>query len=356
VRFDPGGEDFLLVYGDILFDCDLRRLVQFHKNRRALVTMLCHPNAHPYDSDLIQTDIKDPERVTGFDFKTKDGRGYDYGNLINACIYVVAPGLLRYVPAAPCAFEKDVLFTALNAGEKIAAYRSTEYVMDIGVKERVLKAEAALSSGILPKRNLRNPQSCVFLDRDGTINTYEGLISRPEQIRLEAHAADALRRLNSSRFLSVMVTNQPVVARGMCDEAGLRRIHDRLETLLGREGAYLDAMFCCPHHPDSGYEGEDKRYKIRCGCRKPGIDMLKQSAERFNIGLRGSWMVGDSTTDIQTGINAGAHTILLRTGLAGNDGKYAAKPDFVCDNLNEAVTCILEYEERSRMCEDEASL
>jgi histidinol-phosphate phosphatase family protein len=307
-----------------------------------MATVFAHPNAHPHDSDSLMVD--EHGYITDINFyREREGKaGQDTANITCAGLYIISPSLLKYIPLlVPCSFEKDILYKAINSGERAAAYQSSEFVMDAGTKDRLLAAEDTLRNNIPAKRNMKNAQRAVFLDRDGTVTRYNGFVCSPEQLHLEAGAGAAIRRLNSSEFLCVIVTNQSVVARGLCDESGLLRIHNRLETLLGHEGAYIDALKYCPHHPDKGYPEENAAYKIKCRCRKPDIALLEQSAEQFNINLKSSWVVGDMTVDIQTGVNAGARTILLRTGFGGKDGKYNVKPDYVCNDLAEAVEIIL---------------
>ena len=160
----------------------------------------------------------------------------------------------------------------------------------------------------------------------------------------EEGVGEALSKLNKSDFLSMLVTNQPVVARGMCTEDDVQRINNKLEMLLGDTGAYLDAISFCPHHPDKGYEGENVFYKIDCECRKPKTGMIEKLAKLYNIDLARSWIIGDTTVDIMTGKNAGLHTILIKTGMAGKDGKYDILADYEADSLLEAVRIILSKE------------
>jgi len=143
--------------------------------------------------------------------------------------------------------------------------------------------------------------------------------------------------------MSFLVTNQPVIARNLCNFSAVRQIHNKLETLLGDNRAYLNGIYFCPHHPDKGYEGENKAYKIDCECRKPKTGMILQAIREYNIDPAMSWMIGDSTVDIQTGINAGIKTILVRTGNSGTDNKYPCHPDHICDNLESAVDLILSH-------------
>lgn len=198
-----------------------------------------------------------------------------------------------------------------------------------------------MKSGGVAARNLQKPQRAIFLDRDGTINIKRGLISSPEQFELEPCAAEAIRKINRSGYLAIVITNQPSVARGLCGVKDIEEIHRKMQTLLGREGVFLDAVRFCPHHPDRGYPEENPAYKIPCHCRKPDIGMLENCAEQYHIDLSVSWFVGDTTVDIQTGKNAGTKTALVLTGDAGSDRKYDVKPDLICENILEAVDKIL---------------
>lgn len=134
------------------------------------------------------------------------------------------------------------------------------------------------------------------------------------------------------------------MARGEVSVDELDEIHMRLETLLGREGAYIDGLYYCPHHPDKGFEGEVKEFKIDCECRKPKIGMVKKAEKELNIDLSKSIMVGDSTLDIKMAENAGMKSVLLGTGMAGQDGKYEIKPDYKKNDLLSAVSEIIDEE------------
>ena len=139
------------------------------------------------------------------------------------------------------------------------------------------------AAGKPAKRNLCRKQKAVFLDRDGTINRYAGFVRSPEELELEDGAAEAVRLINSSDYLAIVVTNQPVIARGEVTTEGLSKIHDRMETLLGVSGAYIDGLYYCPHHPDSGFEGEIRELKKVCDCRKPKPGLLFQAAEKYQV-------------------------------------------------------------------------
>jgi len=167
-------------------------------------------------------------------------------------------------------------------------------------------------------------------------------LTKAEQFSLLPNAAQAIARINTSPYLVIVITNQPVIARGECSFEELEEIHMTMETLLGEQGAYLDDLFFCPHHPDGGYEGERPELKFDCVCRKPKTGLIDQAVEQYHIDLAASWFVGDSTMDIQTGKNAGTKTVLLKTGVAGSDRKYDVEPDYTAEDLLDAVEYILQ--------------
>ncbi len=335
-------DTFVMMSGDLFFDIDFERMIRFHQEKGAAATLFVHPNGHPFDSDLLVLDSDD--RITKFDSK-HNVRDYWYENCVNAGIFVFDRHICDYVPEpVKRNLENDVIKGMIEAGELVYGYRSPEYVKDVGTVERINQTLADIERGVIKGKCLRNQQKCIFMDRDGTVNQYRGLIYKEEDLDLESCAVEAIRKINQSGRLGIIVTNQPVVARGLCEVEDVREIHRKLETLLGREGVYLDDILFCPHHPDKGYPEENPAYKIPCECRKPKIGMLKTAAEKYHIDLKESWMIGDTTIDVQTGINAGMRTALVLTGEAGKDKKYDVKPDLICKNLLEAVEKILEME------------
>lgn len=334
---------FFLVFGDVLFDIDLGRMMAFHREKHAKATLLVHPNSHPFDSDLVVYDST--ERVIGLDFKNSVRAGW-YHNCVNAGFYILEKSVCEMVPEeTKVDLEKHLLAGMVGRGEAVYAYRSSEYIKDVGTVERITAAEVELQSGYIAGRCLKRKQRAIFLDRDGTVNRKRGLVYQEEQFELEDGVIEAIRNINESGYLAILVTNQPVVARGLCSVEDVENIHRKLETLLGREGVYLDDIRYCPHHPDKGYPEENPVYKISCHCRKPKIGMIEDCVKRYNIDLESSWMVGDTTMDIQTGKNAGTRTVLVLTGDAGQDEKYNVTPDLVCDDLGQAVQKILEEDE-----------
>ena len=332
-------EDFLMVYGDVFWDIDVQRMLKYHREKHSLCTLFVHPNSHPFDSDLIIQD--ESGRIAGIDSK-HNVRDYWYDNLVNAGLYIIGGQVCQRV-ARPekVDLEKQIFSQMIEDGEGIYGYRSPEYIKDAGTVERLSMVEMEVGSGYAASRNLLKEQKCIFLDRDGTVNVKNGLVDTEDKLFLEECAAEAIKKINQSGYLAILVTNQPVVAKGMCTMEEVRRIHCKLTTLLGQEGAFLDAIAFCPHHLDKGFPGERAEYKFDCECRKPKTGLLTRFVEQYHINLKESWMVGDTTRDMLTGNNAGTHTALVLTGDAGKDGKYQAEVDLICNNLLDAVGRIL---------------
>ena len=338
--FEALAEDFLVLYGDTLVNVDLERLWQRHCQSGADATLLVHPNDHPLDSDLVETDAEG--WITAFHNRPHPPDRW-FQNLVNAGLYVLRKRALQTWAGSPSAmdFGKDLFPAMLGRGARLLAYNSPEYIKDIGTPERYDRICAEFNSGVVQRSALDTPQPAVFLDRDGTLVKEVDGLSSPDRLELLPGAAAAVRELNHRGFRTVVATNQPVIAKGFCTEADVAVIHRKLETLLGREHAFLDRIYYCPHHPQKGFAGERPELKISCECRKPRPGMLLQAARELNLDLPGAWLIGDSTTDVETARNAGVKSVLVRTGHAGQDGKFPGKPDFVAENVLDAVNLIL---------------
>lgn len=300
-------EDFLLCNGDLIFDFNLNDMIIFHKQKNALATIFAHPNNHPYDSTLIQAE--DDGRVTKF--ISSKNKPFSYPNLCNAGIQIISPELLKlYSPAGKVNLDNDILKPAVKT-TRIFAYKSSEYVHDMGTPERLRHVSEDVSNGTVKAKHRGKLQKAVFLDRDGTVNVLKGFITTPEDMELIPGAAEAIIRFNQAGYLVIIITNQPIIARGDCTTEKLTEIHNRLETLLGEKGAFLDGIYYCPHHPDKGFENEVKELKIECNCRKPAPGLLLQAQKDFNIDLSFCYMVGDTVRDVEAAKNAGCTPVLL---------------------------------------------
>jgi histidinol-phosphate phosphatase family protein len=339
--FDRLAEDFLVLYGDTMLEVDLTRFHVFHRLRTDVAaTLFLHPNDHPFDSDLVE--VNDEMRVTAFhSYPHKEG--FFHPNLVNAALYYVKRSALAVWRGTPgiLDFSKDIFPAMLKQGQLLQGYNSPEYIKDCGTPIRLDKICADFESGQILGASYNIKQKAVFLDRDGTINREVGHISEIQQLELLPDVGGAIKRLNSAAYRTVLVTNQPVIARGDCSDIGLKLIHNKLETLLGHDGGYLDRIYYCPHHPERGFQGENADLKIDCNCRKPGTAMIDRASKELNIDITRSWLVGDTTVDLMTAHSAGIRSILVETGYAGNDQGYWVDPDFIVPDLPAAVDFIL---------------
>lgn len=322
-------EDFLLLNADAVFDVNFNRMVAWHREKNALVTLFTHPNSHPYDSGLL---IADKKKAVLKWLAKEDERPQWYRNRVNAGLHVISPKIFDAVDidaekigtvgengkTVKVDLDRQLLKPLAGTG-KMFCYDSPEYVKDMGTPERYESVCRDFRDGKVQAKNLCNRQKAVFLDRDGTLNKYVGFLRNIDEFELLDGVADAVKAINDSGYLAIVVTNQPVIARGEVTFAQLEEIHNKMETLLGLEGAYVDAIYYCPHHPHKGYEGEIPELKFDCGCRKPKAGMLIQAADDFNIDLSRSWMIGDSENDILCGINAGCRTALIGSGDFGQN-------------------------------------
>ena len=322
LREKIGEEPFFLLNADAAFDVDFNRMLEYHKKYGGLVTLFTHPNSHPYDSGLI---IADQDGHVEKWLSKEDERPQWYNNRVNAGLHIIDPVVLEMslknldidsmtgFPKGKIDLDRQILKPLCGTG-KMFCYDSPEYVKDMGTPERYHQVEADYKNGVVQAKNLNNKQKAIFLDRDGTINKYVGFLRNIDDFELIEGVSEAIKKINQSGYLAVVVTNQPVIARGEVTWNELHKIHRKMETLLGKDGAYIDGLYICPHHPDKGFEGERPEYKFDCDCRKPKPGLLLQAACDFNIDLSQSYMVGDSERDVEAGKAAGCReSILIET-------------------------------------------
>ena len=323
-------DDFLLLNGDIIFDVNIQKFLEYHCKQGTVATILTHPNSHPYDSGIIIADEK--KRVINWLHK-EDERLW-YKNRVNAGLHMLSPRIFDlFTEVKKCDLDRDILKPLIKDRE-LSVYDSPEYIKDMGTPDRYYAVIEDIKSGKVSAKNLKNKQKAIFLDRDGTINKYVGFLTDINEFELLDGVADAIQMINESGYLAIVVTNQPVIARGEVSVGELQEIHNKMETLLGQSGAYIDDIFYCPHHPHKGYEGERPEYKIECECRKPKPGMLFAAAEKYNIDLRESWMIGDGENDIEAGRNAGCKVCSVGNVEIENVPRY--------DSLLECIKTVLE--------------
>jgi histidinol-phosphate phosphatase family protein len=284
-----------VLLGDVMINMALSEMLDAHAASGASATMVVHPNDHPQDSDLVGCDVKG--RVVQL-LRRPRAPELLARNLVSAGAFVFEPSFWQAASGTtPLDLVHDLIGSAIETGRHVQAYSTCEYLKDLGTRARYEAVLADERSGRIRRAHRSHRRAAAFLDRDGTLNRAVGHVRRPDQLELCAGAAAAVRQLNQAGVLVVVVTNQPVLARGECDERALAAIHARLETVLAEEGAYLDAIYVCPHHPDGGYPGEVGELKIPCPCRKPEPGMIETAVRELPVDLSRSAVFGDSWRD-----------------------------------------------------------
>jgi D,D-heptose 1,7-bisphosphate phosphatase len=330
-------DDFMVLYGDVMIYMDLSRFIHFHRLKKSQCSLVLHPNDHPVDSDLVE--VNDESRIVAFHPKPHQPGAW-YHNLVNAGAYLLSPSILAFIEKGKKAdFGRDV-FPHLCNRLALYGYHTSEYLKDMGTPDRLEKVRMDLENGEISRKCYENRQRAIFLDRDGVLNVEKSFISTPDEFELYDFAPASVRKINQAGYLSIVVTNQSAVARNICTEEEVYTIHKKMETLLGEQKAWLDAVYFCPHHPDKGFPEENPAYKIDCDCRKPNTGMFRKAIEKFNISPQESYMIGDSERDIQAGINIGCVTVGVRTGHGIK--KTRLFPDYMFADLAEAVDFIVD--------------
>ncbi len=193
----------------------------------------------------------------------------------------------------------------------------------------------------------KNKHKVVFLDRDGTICEEVGYLDSVDQMKLIPRSGEAVALLNRKGFKVVVITNQAGVARGFFPEAILEDLHAQMIRLLKTEGAEVDGIYYCPHHPTDG----SPPYLRECNCRKPATGLLEKAAADLNLDLSSAFMIGDHFSDVECGQRIGAETVLLLTGhgreaLAKKES-WPKPPSHIAADLYEAVQWILNRQEQT---------
>ncbi|MDY6864292.1 MAG: sugar phosphate nucleotidyltransferase [Thermodesulfobacteriota bacterium] len=228
-------KDFILLYGDIVFNVKLKDFIAFHESKKGAATLIVHPTDHLYDSDLIVTD--DDSTINRILPKPHED-GY-YRNISNAAIYLLSPVVFKYIiSGVQSDFMRDVFPIMLQNSEKLFAYKTNEYIKDIGTFDRLKKVDSDFLTGRVKGSSKESPVPAIFIDRDGTLIKEIDFLHRTEDLELYDFSSSAVGKLNQSEYLCIIVTNQSVVARNLCNISTVQKIHNKLETLLGMDGVY----------------------------------------------------------------------------------------------------------------------
>lgn len=330
-------ERFFVLYGDVFVDFDFGELGRAHR-ADSQATLLVRPSDHPWDSDLIA--VGSDDRITGF--LPAGGERHCPRNIANAAVYAVNRSVIELLtPGVKADWVRHVFPQALQAGMTLRThgFSGDGFLRDMGTPERLERVERYLADKAIVEaaRGVRRPIKTVFLDRDGVINADVDLLRSAADFRLLPGAGEAVARLNAAGMKVIVVTNQPVIARGLCTEDELAAIHARMGEQLAGHGGHADAIYFCPHHPETHHDDPASRRELRvaCECRKPAPGMILRAARDHQLDLATAVLVGDRPTDILAAKRAGIRSILI------GDAPADPAPDVRSLALPDAVDAIL---------------
>ena len=311
-------EDVLIIEGSALFDLTLTALRDFHHARNALLTVVAQPSPDPRGSPLLR---EDKDLVTDV-IPENRGPDEDERNLAPTGIYLASPLLFRH-PAIRRAktIIHDVVPALIADGERVACFRTSEYVRVLSTQAHVADTERDIRVGRADTLRLPRHRPAILFDVDGVLNEErppKGTL-RPDDVMLVPGAADAVRRARAEGYLTVAITNRPQLARGEITFEGLDHILGRLEALLAERGGLLDRIYVCPHHPAPQCVTKIAALAVPCDCRKPGSALFRRALGELPIDVKRSCSIGDSLRDIGAARAVGLPAFGVRTGYACAD-------------------------------------
>ena len=324
-------KNYLIIFGDLIFNINFKKFYKFHKKNKSDLTLLVHPNDHPFDSDILE--VNEKNRL--IKFHKKPHKKNNIGNLSLSGILIINKKILKYI--RPNKFQdisKNILPKLLKKKCKIFAYNTREYVKDVGTAQRIRLVKKQIQTKKFTNGNIDKKLPAIFLDRDGVINKEYHNFKYQDPMNINKGAVSAVKKINNKGYLSVIITNQPAVAKGFITLDKLKNDHKKLEYYFGTQGAYFDRIYFCPYYPDKGFKGENKKFKKKSTWRKPDNGMLLQAVKDLNIDIKKSYMIGDQSVDYYAAKKTGIKCLLVGE-------KFKIKGSKNYKNLFDAIEAII---------------
>jgi D,D-heptose 1,7-bisphosphate phosphatase len=277
--------EFYLANGDSIFDVNLLDLARAAQMAGGLAHLALRPIVDSSRSGVVSLE---GSRITGF-----LERGAGGPAVINGGVYVLRRAVMELVTRAPMSLESEIFSELATRGALTGTVYDDRFFLDIGVPTAFTEAQTKVPTWAT--------RPAIFFDRDGVLNRDTGYVHRPADFTWTEGAREAVRAVNDSGRLAIVVTNQAGVARGLYDESAVEALHRWMAEDLARIGAHVDAFYYCPHHPDFG----DPPYRQVCDCRKPRIGLIRRATAEHLIDLRRSLLIGDQPTDLAAAAAAG---------------------------------------------------
>lgn len=326
-------------HGDLYIDTDILQFINEVSKNDCDWGQIVHPSNHIFDSDIVV--MNESRQIIDYVLKPHEGN-LEFRNLTNAGIYFLKSSFInataKIFGTVDYAFDldRDLLPRLLAFGLKGYGYEDIGTCLDVGTPERISNFDVWLKSK--PFRGKVRPM--VFMDRDGVINEDTGWISSLNQFKMYSDVPASIAKLNNLGIRVVVITNQPVVARGDISLEDLSKLHIHFENLLAEKSAFVNAIYFCPHHPTRGFPNEIVSLKGKCSCRKPEVGLFLEALERFPTDLSRTFMIGDSWRDERAAQRLGISFLSTRNYLQENQaGTVIQKPYF--KNLESAVDQII---------------
>jgi len=292
---------FLVVPGDLLINANINNFIHFHLKKKSDLTFWCHPTNHVLDSDLINCNT-DGKLIKFYD---KPHLKDNLSNLSLTGIYIIRGKLLKFLDSKTKPLSSRFFFKKLlKKNVKAYCYISRDYIKDVGVPDRLKKVRNNIKKNNNNFYKSSQKVPAIFLDRDGVINKENNgeLYSNP--LNILPGVITALKKINESKYLSIVITNQPSIAKGFLTIKKFDDLTNKFNFFISSKGCFVNKIYYCPHHPNKGFKGEITKLKIICNCRKPKIGLITKAVKDLNIDLKNSIFIGNSLSDYQCALNA----------------------------------------------------
>ncbi|RPG17995.1 MAG: HAD-IIIA family hydrolase [Pelagibacteraceae bacterium TMED124] len=299
---------FIFLNGDLIFSIDLERLINFHFYSGRLTTLVLHTSSHPYDSDTAQIDYTNG--IVEYKFKDSKNENLNH-HLGNAGIAILSKTSIIKISKNLLLKEYNLfksVFELFNLGRSgVGAYVTSEYIKDMGTPERFMQVKKNILSGLVQTKSYKHKQSCLFIDRDNTLNYCKSnsYILDSKEIKLIEKNVEKIAKLSKNFSTVIIISNQPQISMSKCTFADVYSCMSKTINLALKKDLFIDRAYFCPHHQESGFPEEEKLLKINCFCRKPSPGLFFQAIYDNNIDINSSIMIGDSYVDKSAAKNVG---------------------------------------------------
>ena len=284
----------LVISGDLLFNINFLKILKFHKEKKSDCTLVVHPNNHPYDSDTVFVDSNNRVKK----FQKKKTKSKNISNLCLSGIFIINKSILKNIKINTFQdFSNDILIKMIRSNKRVFAYNTREYIKDAGTPDRILQVKKEIKSMKYKMGCIDQKIPAIFLDKDGVINEDKLNFKYQDIKSIFPFVVNSIKTINESGYLTVLVTNQPAVAKGYVTIQKVKKDLNFLQSFLGFHHCYLDRIYFCPCHPELGFSGEVKKFKRNCSWRKPNNGMLIQANKDLNIDFKKSYFIGDTIND-----------------------------------------------------------